>query len=57
MGMVKAWLMEQAEKERDQEILDWWNESYGENRKKVTGRMIEEYEQYEWFSHAMSKDD
>lgn len=56
MGMVKAWMMEQAEKERDQEILDWYNDQHGTKRTKVTWKMAEDYEQYEWFMHAMESD-
>jgi hypothetical protein len=57
MGLVKQWMMEEAEREREQNILRWHYERTGRRARKVTARMVDDYELDEAFEHAMSKDD
>jgi len=57
MGIVKAWLLEQAEREYEEQILEWNYERTGRRARKVTSKMLEDYELDQAFEHAMSKDD
>ena len=57
MGLVKQWMMEQAEREYEEDILQWYYERTGRKVKTVTSRMVEDYELDQAYEHAMSKDD
>jgi hypothetical protein len=56
MGIVKQWLMDEAEKERAQEMREWFIAKHG--RAPRRGEIdISEFEIDEAMEHAMSKDD
>jgi len=58
MGLVKAWMMEEAEKERRQELRQWFIEKHGRPpRQGELGQALDEYEMDEAIAHAMDKDD
>ncbi len=58
MGLVKQWLMEQAEEERHAEFRAWFRAKY---RRKPTdadeAKYWDDFELAEAFAHAASKDD
>jgi hypothetical protein len=57
MGAVKQWQMQQAERAHEREILDWYYQRTRRRARKVTARMIEDYELSQAFEHAVAKDD
>ena len=58
MGLVKQWLINEAEKERRQEVREWLQDRLG---RKPTEREIDaawdDFELHEAMEHALSKDD
>ena len=57
MGAVKQMMLEQAEREYEARIREWYFERTGRRARKITSRMVEDFELDEAFEHAMAKDD
>ena len=58
MGLVKQWMIEQAEDARDDEFRAWFKDKHGRNpTKKEMLRDWDDFELDEALEHAMSKDD
>ena len=56
MGVMKQWLLEEAEREYEEEIRQWYYHRTGRRPRKITSRMVEDFEFEEAWEHAMSKD-
>lgn len=58
MGIMKQYYLEQLEKEREQEVREWFKEKYGyEPSGEELALAWADYEQDEAYMWALSKDD
>ena len=57
MGTVKQWLMEDAEKEREADMREWFMAKYGSQLRKELARAFDDYEPDEAMAHTFNKDD
>ena len=58
MGLVKTWLMEQADEERHVEFRAWFKDKYGRVPDDADeAKHWDDFELAEAMAHAMDKDD
>jgi hypothetical protein len=58
MGQSKRLWEELLRKSRENEVREWWEKEHaGYRPRKITPAMFDEYDTWQAFHHAMSKDD